>query len=140
MQFPNNVIPQSRISPVSAKVAALLPSNITGVANNFIYNPNQNLQVHRIDSRGDQSFSDRDKLFMRFRYLTQAFLNPGPLPPPLIGATTNNQNNHSTQALSSALGQTHIFSSSLVNEFDTGYSRIYDNRGDLLSGSPLGPQ
>jgi hypothetical protein len=67
-------------------------------------------------------------------------INPGPLPAPLIGGTSNNQNLHTTDAHSAAVGETHIFSPSMVNKFRVGYSRVYDLRGDLVSGPYLGPQ
>lgn len=139
--FPGNLIPSTRISPVSAKLTALLPNPTSGaLANNFVANPTQTDRVHRIDSRADHNFTDNDKLFARLSYLTRAFLNPGPFPAPLIGGTSNNQNLHSTQAHSATLGETHIFSGAAVNEFRAGYSRIFDLRGDLVSGPYLGPE
>ena len=139
--FANNMIPVSRLDPVAAKLAALLPlPNVASAANNYVSSPSQITRANRIDSRGDQDFSERDKLFLRYSYFTQAFVNPGVLPAPLIGATGNTQNNHATQALSAAVGETHIFGPNLINELTAGYSRIYDNRGDLLSGAFLGPQ
>jgi hypothetical protein len=135
--FAGNIIPASRIDPVAAKLAALLPPpNISGSAvNNYISSPSQVTRTNRVDSRADQNFSDTDKLFLRYSYLTQAFLNPGVLPAPLIGATGNTQNNQATQAQSAAVGETHIFSPNLVNEGTAGYSHIFDNRGDLVGGS-----
>jgi len=139
--FADNRIPVSRLDPVAAKLAALLPlPNVASGANNYVSSPSQITRANRIDSRGDQDFSERDKLFLRYSYFTQAFVNPGVLPAPLIGATGNTQNNHATQALSAAVGETHIFGPNLINELTAGYSRIYDNRGDLLSGAFLGPQ
>ncbi len=55
-------------------------------------------RANRVDTRGDESFSDNDKLFVRYDYFTLAHLNPGILPAPLIGATGNTQNNHATDA------------------------------------------
>lgn len=140
--FANNIIPATRIDPVAAKLLTLLPApNVPGAAtNNYVASPSQVTRADRIDSRADQSFSDNDKLFLRYSYFTQTFINPGVLPAPLIGATGNTQNNHATQALSAAIGETHIFTPNLINEATTGYSRIYDNRGDLVSGAFLGPQ
>jgi hypothetical protein len=139
--FPGNLIPQSRISSVSAKLTSLLPApNAAGAANNFVGSPSQSTRINRFDNRGDENISDKDKLFERFSYAPGVLLNPGPLPAPLIGATSNNQNLHTTDSHSAALGETHIFSASAVNEFRAGYSRIYDLRGDLVSGPYLGPQ
>jgi hypothetical protein len=139
--FPGNMIPVDRISPVSAKVGTLIPApNAPGTVNNYISGPLQTTRVNRVDSRGDENISEANKLFVRFDYLTQLFVNPGPLPPPLVGATTNNQNSHFTNGLSAALGETHVFGPNLINEFRSGYSRIYDVRGDLAGGQFLGPQ
>jgi len=140
--FPGNVIPGSQISPVAAKVDALIPApTVPGATvNNFVSGPMQTLRVNRVDARGDENLSEANRLFARFDYVTQWFVNPGPLPPPLVGSTSNNQNSHVTNALSAALGQTHVFGPNLVNEFRAGYSRIYDVRGDLASGAFLGPQ
>lgn len=140
--YPGNVIPTSQISPVAANVNALIPGpNVAGSSvNNYISNPLQTTGVNRVDTKGDENISERDKLFVRYDYVTQLFVNPGPLPPPLVGSTSNNQNAHSTNALSAALGETHIAGPSLVNEFRAGYSRIYDVRGDLAGDKFLGPQ
>ena len=139
--FTGNAIPANRIDPLSVSLIALVPvPNLQGKANNFISNPAQQDRIHRADSRGDVNVSERDKIFLRFSYLTRSFLNPGVFPPPLVGATTNDQNLKTTQAHSAAVGATHVFSASAVNEFRAGYSRIYDLRGDLASGAFLGPQ
>jgi hypothetical protein len=140
-QFPNNTIPQSDINPISAKLITMLPgANVPGSVNNYIGDPNQVTRANRVDTRGDQSFSDNDKLFVRYDYFSQQFLNPGILPAPLIGATGNTQNNHATDALSATVGETHIMGPHLVNEAQIGYSRIFDLRGDLVPGGFLGPQ
>ncbi|MBI3682454.1 MAG: hypothetical protein HY235_18905 [Acidobacteria bacterium] len=109
-------------------------------SNNYISNPSQTDRVHRTDNRGDWNISNRDKAFLRYSYLTRKFLNPGPFPPPLIGATTNDQHLKTTRAHSAVLSETHVFSSSMVNEFRGGYSRVYDLRGDIVTGPFLGPE
>ena len=125
--FPGNIIPASLFSQPSALMSALIPApNVpgAGAANNYISTPvavnNRNIW----EARGDQNFSDRDKLFLVYHYYQLYFYNPGPLPPPLVGSTSfqesiNNQSGH--QAM---LGETHVFSASLVNEFRSGYNRI----------------
>ncbi len=139
--FAGNVIPADRIDPVSAKLLALLPQpNVLGKANNFVSGPAQRDRIHRFDSRGDVQFSSKDRGFGRYSFLTRSFLNPGPFPPPLIGATSQEQNLKTTRAHSAAVGETHIFSPSVVNEFRSGYSRIFDLRGEIVSGPFLGPQ
>ncbi len=51
------------------------------------------------DLRGDQNFSDKDKLFLRYSYYKLYVYNPGPLPIPLVGSISfqqsiNNQSGH----------------------------------------------
>ncbi|MBV9085695.1 MAG: TonB-dependent receptor, partial [Acidobacteriaceae bacterium] len=140
-QFPNNLIPQGNISPIAARLVSLLPApNLPGTVNNYVVDPNQVTRANRMDSRGDQSFSDNDKLFLRHDYLRQRFLNPAILPAPLIGATANTQNNHDTDAQSATVGETHSFGPQAVNEAQIGYSRIFDLRGDLVPGAFLASQ
>jgi hypothetical protein len=139
-QFAGNIIPANRIDPVAAKLIALVPSpNIPARSNNFVSNPSQTDRIHRSDNRGDWNISDKDKAFARYSYLTREFLNPGPFAPPLVGGTSNDMNLKSTRAQSGVLSETHVFSSSVVNEFRAGYSRIYDLRGDIAEGAFLGP-
>ena len=105
-QFPNNVIPQSEISPISAKLASLLPSaNLPGSVSKQLCRRSKpgDARESRGHSRRPRGFSDNDKLFVRYDYFTQAYLNPGILPAPLIGATGNTMNNHATDALSATM-------------------------------------
>jgi hypothetical protein len=126
--FQNNVIPQSRISPVAANLLALEPlPNLPGTVNNYIANPTQTTRINRIDSRIDYHVSDDDSLFGRYSYEPAHSVNPGPFPPPLDGTSSFQQANHSTAANGAAIGETHVFSPSVVNEFRLGYNRVHDD-------------
>ncbi len=95
-----------------------------GAANNYISTPVATNNRNVYDMRGDQNFSDKDKLFLTYHYYKLYFYNPGPLPPPLVGSSSfqesiNNQSGHQA-----TLGETHVFSGTLINEFRAGYNRI----------------
>ena len=123
--FPGNIIPASRFSATSAKIIQLIPSqNVPGAANNFIATPVAINNRDAYDFRGDQNFSDRDKLFLRYSYYKLYFYNPGPLPLPLVGSTSFQQSINNQSGHQAALGETHVFSASLVNEVRVGFNRI----------------
>ncbi len=125
--FPGNMIPASQIAIPSGKISALIPNpNVPGVngANNYIVSPVQTDDRNAFDFRGDQNFSDRDKLFLRYSYYTLNFVAPGPLPAPLIGSTAFQTSANAQSGHEAAIGESHTFNSNLVNEFRTGYNRI----------------
>jgi len=125
--FAGNVIPQDRIDPVAARLVALLPDpTLPDKANNFVVSPTRRDHRHQFDFRGDQNFSDTNKLFVRYSYLTGASVNPGPFPPPLIGSGNFQTAEKSQSGHGIALGETHLFSPSVINEFRFGYNRIRD--------------
>jgi hypothetical protein len=67
--FPGNIIPASRFTTPSMKLTDLIPQpNAPGVANNFVTSTIQTLKRNEYDNRGDQNFSERDKLFLRYSY------------------------------------------------------------------------
>jgi hypothetical protein len=75
-QFPNNVIPQSQIDPVAAKLIEYYPlpnrapSNRAG-ANNFVGNRTNALNLSTLTAKVDHVFSERDRL--SFRYILHDF-------------------------------------------------------------------
>jgi hypothetical protein len=123
--FPNNIIPPDRISKTAAMLTAVLPqANGTGVVNNYVSSPTQRTKRDEFDTRADQNFSDRDKMFLRYSYYVLNFVNPGPLPPPLIGSASFQQSINDQSGHVASFGETHLFGASLVNEFRAGYNRI----------------
>src|SRR6266702_875012 len=129
--FPGNIIPANRISPVSAGLLALFPlpnANNGNIVNNFVSSPVLQQSGDSFDVRVDHNFSSNDQLFARGSY----GLIPRFLPPPCgtlavcgVSATVGSESDAITGV---ALGETHIFSPRLVNEFRIGYNRIHMNR------------
>ena len=52
------------------------------------------------------------------------FVNPGPLPAPMIGSTNFQQSTNDQSGHGAVLGETHVFGAALVNEFRAGYNRV----------------
>ena len=68
--FPGNVIPQGRLDPTGARIAALYPlpnraaANLAG-ANNFTRNASMGLDITTATTKIDHNFSERDRLSAR---------------------------------------------------------------------------
>jgi hypothetical protein len=123
-QFPGNIIPASQLDPRSTKLSTLIPEPNNPGANNFAVAPEQRNKRNQFDVRGDQNFSDKDKLFLRYSYYTLNYVAPGPFGPPLIGSTAFQTSSNDQSGHEAAIGESHLFSANLVNEFRAGYNRI----------------
>ncbi|MBO0863088.1 MAG: TonB-dependent receptor [Chloracidobacterium sp.] len=131
-QFPNNTIPDARIDPVGRMIAALYPDpNQPGAVNNYASIQTQQDDADQFDARGDHSFSDRDKIFVRFsRSDRESVTSP-------IFAAPGNGGGFATaplrvipKAWSVAGGYTHVISASAVNDLRINYTQ---NDSDQLA-------
>jgi hypothetical protein len=127
-QFLGNAIPANRIDPVAAKLLALEPTpTLPQSINNYVVSPTETTRINRLDTRMDYHVREKDELFGRFSYAPGTVVNPGPFPAPLVGSTNFQTANHTTTAYGAALGETHSFSPTVVNEFRLGYNRVHDD-------------
>ena len=131
--IPTNIIPSSggnnKIDPLAARILALLPpANANGNGYNYIANPVETTHRANFDIRVDHKFSDKDNSFYRFSYEDQPSLIPPPFPGSLIdgGGFFSGVEDNSYRSL--ALSESHLFRTSLVNEFRLGYNRINSHR------------
>jgi hypothetical protein len=71
-QFPGNVIPADRLSPIGQKILSFYPApniaNQNALNNNFVGNTNGRYHYEQPMARWDHVFSDRDKLHAIFTY------------------------------------------------------------------------
>ena len=116
MQFPGNIIPPSRISPIALRILQYMPLPTSGgLTNNYNVNvPNSNQGDQTID-RVDQSIGERVRLFFRYALNNTDLLN----------GNTNPYNGY-TQPVRDrnfVIGYTHTISPSLVN--DARFGREY---------------
>jgi outer membrane receptor protein involved in Fe transport len=129
--YPNNVIPQSKISPVAQNLLALLPlPNFNQNTDlNYLGEEGQTFNSYEYDFRTDYSISDRDKFFGRYSLYDTHLDNPGAFGveaggPAAGGLSPEVADTRSQQA---ALNYTHTFSPSLLGEFRAGFDRFAIN-------------
>jgi len=120
-EFAGDVIPSSRISPTAATLLEKyvpLP-NLPGRVNNFLDTRAQTATDDQFSARIDHQMSSSDNFFGRYLFSNES----GSIPAlPGTGVLSRVR----TQTL--ALGETHIFSTRIVNEFRFGYSRLKNAR------------
>jgi hypothetical protein len=126
---PCNIIPAAMVNPVGAKVVKLYPTPnaIGGNLFNYVDQPTRKLNEGTWDVRLDHNFSSKDSAFARFSYDQATNFIPGGSPTwSELTAFGSNQfiNNHGRNL---ALSETHIFSANTINQFNAGFSRIFNH-------------
>ena len=126
---PCNKIPSNLFNNIGQAMMNLYPvpnANAAAAGYNFVNVPVRSLDETKFDGRLDYTMSQADSLFGRFSY-DQAFsyVPGGSSGFAEANAFGSNQRiiNHARNA---AIGETHVFSSSLVNQATFGYNRIFD--------------
>jgi len=137
--FPGNVIPSGSLSSVGLNLINLYPEpNLSGLANNFLYQPSKTLTSDNTDVKIDHKFSEADTAFLRYSQARSDLFQPGPMPAPAVGGTISGP---STQPANQAvLNEEHIFSPATVNSFRAGFSRIDIDALDENGGEALATQ
>jgi hypothetical protein len=127
--FPNNQIPISRFDPVAKNLLKYLPSspNPNGL---MFYSEPLIQDFDEYIARADYSLSSNDRL--TFRINQNMFSQMGVFVPANI--LTYNPGN-SDLSLNTMLGETHIFSATLLNDFRFGFTYIRTTRNNP-PGSP----
>lgn len=136
-QFVGNKIPANRLDPVALKLLDFYPlpnqapANITG-ANNFTANYQQLLTRNNYTAKVDHSFSDKDKINVRYLYnsddlgFTSVFPN--------IAAETNQPAfRHQNYFYG---GWTHVFGTTVINELRYTYSNRINHQISFGVGEP----
>ncbi|MFZ0590115.1 MAG: TonB-dependent receptor, partial [Bryobacteraceae bacterium] len=153
--FPGNIIPASRINPVTLLVLQKyypLPNLNVGpsVLPNYIFAGNNNTQSDQTGIRVDHRFGDNDTLFGRYNRSNATLLRPESLP--------TYQQSLVNYAQTFALGYTHLFSSTVILNIRYGFTNTnfgqfdgaagqafltatnFDQLAPAKNGIPLGPQ
>jgi hypothetical protein len=133
-QFPNNVIPASRLSAQTQNLLALLPVGATlsdPTLNNFSGSGSNVLNFDNFDVRSDYVLNSKTQVFGRYSY--QKFLRSGPglfgevAGGPALPADSGGQfagtSNVRNQSLASGFDYT--FSPTLLTDFRFGYMRYH---------------
>ena len=128
--FAGNTIPADRLSSVAAKLLALYPAPNAGdgtIVNNYVSAPYYIQATDGFDVRVDQNFSDRDQFFARASYSYSTYTIPTPCPGLAECGTTASVGTNTTNVEAFVIGETHIFSSNMVNDVRIGYNREHSN-------------
>ena len=132
--LPGNRIPAARINPTSAAIASLVPLPNTGVPgatgrNYFRQRPNQ-FRGDRGDLRIDHKLTNANNVYARYSLWNQRQPIPGAFEGFIGGGSK--RIDFSRHAV---LGDTHIFSPTVVNEFRFGFIR---HNGSDVGDAPGG--
>ena len=128
---PCNKIPTNLFNPIGLAMINLYPApnanNPTGNYN-FVNSPVRSLNETKFDTRVDQTFSSKDTAFARFSYDQAVSYVPGGGGPGSFAEASAFGSNQfiANHARNVALGETHVFSPTMVNQASFGYNRIFD--------------
>ncbi len=139
-RFPGNVIPPSRINPISQAFMNLYPDpNQPGKRrNNYVISPVLKDRIDQLDTRIDRNVSAVDQIFGRFSLSQRPRVRPSPLPGLANGGNSSTGFTfENTRGLS--LGNTHTFSPTVVNELRAGFNRVRIRRGIAVEGAKFPP-
>lgn len=126
-----NILPASRLSPVSTGLLALFPlPNTNGLlfGSNYVSAPVLRVTQDTFDTRVDEDMSGKDQLFARASYGNIPRDIPAPCGTLANCGTSATVGTESDKIFGAAIGETHVFSPRLVNEFRIGYNRIHMDR------------
>ncbi|MCC6368850.1 MAG: TonB-dependent receptor [Bryobacterales bacterium] len=119
--FPGNRIPESRISPVGRGLLALYPlSNNADPARNYVNAPLRKWDFTVPSFRIDHRLSNANNLFWRTTVNQPDDIGPGQA----LTQTFKYDAVQSERNVQHTLGDTHIFSSRIVNEVNIGFVRM----------------
>ena len=123
--FPGNIIPKSRLDPVSQTLNQyyvapnLTPSNAFTQANNYLAAVPGMQGMQQYTVRVDQHISSNDTFFARYTYYEATTDNGiGTWPAPEVHSRYDNFGSKNT-----AVDETHIFNSRVINEIRLGIAR-----------------
>jgi len=123
-------IPAALVNPLGAALVNLYPSpnaNNAAAGYNFVSEPVRKLDETKFDIRMDHTLTANDNLFARFSYDDAVSYVPGGFAGGFAEASAFGSNqgiiNH---ARNIAIGETHVFSPTTVNQASFGYNRIFD--------------
>ncbi len=149
-QFANNLIPQNRWDPVTAKLINAYPLPTTsGLVNNLVTSPTRRQDWDQYDVRVDHTQSERDNFFARYSWSKTATTNPFTFPAvnlPGVGKSVGIGNEDTFAGTSTLLAHhavinwVHVFSPRILLDLRAGYARFQLDftQADVEAGDKLG--
>lgn len=137
--FPGNRLPDQAINPIGRNIAALFPApNRPGSSGNFVSSPVQRDRNDQFDVRIDHLIGSSSQLTARYSFADRDLFSP------FAGATFAAVPGFGVdvprRAQNFMIGDTHIFSSSLVNEARFAFTRVAGGVTQEGAGTSLNQQ
>lgn len=131
-QFPGNIIPAYRFSPVSEKIIQQYPApNLPGGAvRNYVSSPTDIRNIHQATGRVDHHLSDKDSLFVRYSFNNDFELDPFDVFSGISNLPFYGRDDYQ-RAQSVSASDTHIFGPSLIGDLTLGYNRFKQIRTNV---------
>jgi hypothetical protein len=128
-----NQLPAGRLDAYAIKLLNLYPLPTTGsLFSNFASSPKLYEHSDAFDARMDANFTDKNQLFFRFSYKDDPDYIPGPFGGVADGGAFQ-QGPQTALAQQSAMGYTHTFSPTLINEVRAGLNYLHTTRTGPVS-------
>jgi hypothetical protein len=121
--FPGGVVPQDRMDSVALGILDLVPLPNQPGANNYFRQAESIDDSDRVVGRLDLRLSSTDSVFGRYIYSNRTREIPGAFGGVIDGTGTSAFGNQTIETNAFVGGWTHLFSSSVVNEFRFSWSR-----------------
>jgi hypothetical protein len=123
-----NILPANRLDPNAISLLKLYPSPTNGnLFSNFANSPKLFEHRNSFDARLDDNFNDKNQLFFRFSLNDDPQFIPG-----IFGGIADGggfqQGLQTANAQQSALGYTHTFSPTFINEIRAGLNYLHTTR------------
>ncbi len=137
--FNGNMIPMGRLNPAAVNYLNAYPlpnvqGSVNGTENNYQTIRNNITHYNTFDTRSDMNLGPNDRAFVRFVYDNSNFNRTSEFPLLPAGFASGANFVHGRGY---ALGETHTFSSHIINEFRAGYNRYTFANVPVFSGEPI---
>ncbi|HYC93370.1 MAG TPA: TonB-dependent receptor [Thermoanaerobaculia bacterium] len=121
--FPNNVIPANRINPVGRAYLNAFPAPTNAsITRNYLTERQKQSTYDDFDAKIDFTISATDQLFASGSSWSDSFSDPGRIPGFQAGFGAGTSEN---EGYTLRVGETHLFSSALINEFRAGWTDFH---------------
>lgn len=135
---PCNKIPSGLINNIGQAMLNLYPTpnaNNASAGYNYVNTPVRELDDTKFDVRMDNNFTNADSVFARFSYEQAFSYVPGGSPGFAAQNAFGTNQDIINHARNVGLGWTHVFSPTVVNQFNFGYNRIFDYISSFGTGT-----
>ncbi len=122
--FPNNTVPKSALDPYGVNLLNVFPlPNLPGELNNYARTGSLSDDDDSIDARVDWNAGNKDLVFARYTGSNRSRIVPGTFGGLADGSSTSAWGDSTLKSYNGAIGWTHVFTPTLVDDLRIGFSR-----------------